>query len=223
MEAKKNPSADLNRMSGLFLSIGFTVSTLIVITAFEWSQESDMVDLTGLDQSSFDEAIKVPVSRIDPPIPPAPRPLLVPVSTKEEVKGPVPIIDIESTDSTTVTPIEIVPIEPETETDVPYRIVEESASPVGGFQVFYAFVAKALTGKYPSQAKRMQIEGRVFIEFIVERDGTLTNVISIKGIGGGCDELAVAVVAGSPKWNPGRQRGKAVRQRYTLPITFVLN
>jgi periplasmic protein TonB len=69
----------------------------------------------------------------------------------------------------------------------------------------------------------MDIEGRVFVQFIVEKDGTMTDVQAIKGIGGGCDEEAIRVVATSPKWKPAKQRGKAVRQRMILPITFILS
>ena len=76
--------------------------------------------------------------------------------------------------------------------------------------------------KYPSQARRMGIEGRVFVEFIVDKDGTLTNVKAIKGIGAGCDEEAERVIKNHPKWNPGKQRGKAVKQKIVLPITFKL-
>ena len=69
----------------------------------------------------------------------------------------------------------------------------------------------------------MGIGGRVFVEFIVEKDGSITNVRTLKGIGAGCDEEAVRVVGMAPKWNPGKQRGKAVRQKMVLPIIFSQN
>jgi protein TonB len=76
--------------------------------------------------------------------------------------------------------------------------------------------------KYPAQARRMRIEGKVFVEFVVDRDGSVTNVVIVKGIGAGCDEEAQRIIAGSPPWNAGKQRGKPVRQRMVLPITFKL-
>ena len=76
--------------------------------------------------------------------------------------------------------------------------------------------------KYPAQARRMGIEGRVFVEFIINKDGSLTEIKFIKGIGAGCDEEAVRVIQSAPAWNPAKQRGKAVKQRYTLPIIFKL-
>ena len=85
---------------------------------------------------------------------------------------------------------------------------------------FYEFVGKKL--KYPAQARRMGIEGKVFVEFVIERDGTITDVKAIKGIGAGCDEEAVRVLQTAPKWKPGKQRGKPVRQRMVFPIAFKL-
>ena len=77
--------------------------------------------------------------------------------------------------------------------------------------------------KYPSQARYMGIEGKVFVEFIVETDGSISNVKSVRGIGAGCDAESMRVIQTSPKWNPGLQAGKPVRTRMILPITFKLN
>jgi periplasmic protein TonB len=99
-----------------------------------------------------------------------------------------------------------------------FTIVEETAAPVGGINAFNQFVAE--TVNYPAQARRIGIQGRVFVEFVVERDGTLTNIRTIKGIGAGCDEEAERVIAKAPKWIPGKQRGRPVRQKMILPINF---
>ena len=77
--------------------------------------------------------------------------------------------------------------------------------------------------KYPSQARRMGIEGRVFVQFVVDKDGTVTEVKSVKGIGAGCDEEAERVLRMSPKFKPGKQRGRSVKVRMVLPIIFRLN
>ncbi|MCK5701162.1 MAG: energy transducer TonB, partial [Cyclobacteriaceae bacterium] len=76
--------------------------------------------------------------------------------------------------------------------------------------------------KYPAQARRMGIEGKVFVQFVVDKDGTLTEVTAVKGIGAGCDQEAVRVIEGAPKWKPGKQRGRSVKVRMILPITFKL-
>ena len=112
--------------------------------------------------------------------------------------------------------------EPEEEVaETIFTIVEDPASPVGGNEAFYRFIYDNI--KYPTQARRMGIEGKVFVQFVVEKDGTLTDVQAVKGIGAGCDEEAVRVVKAHPKWNPGKQRGQPVKQRIIIPITFKLN
>jgi protein TonB len=71
-------------------------------------------------------------------------------------------------------------------------------------------------------AKESGIQGRVFVTFVVERDGSVTDVRVLRGIGGGCDEEAIRVVQNMPKWSPGKQRGKSVRVQYNLPVKFTL-
>lgn len=90
----------------------------------------------------------------------------------------------------------------------------------GGIQEFSKFLSSNL--KYPSEAKKAGIEGRVFLNFIVEKDGSLSDIKVVRGIGGGCDEEAVRVLSLSPKWNPGVQNGRNVRVSYTIPIFFQL-
>jgi TonB family protein len=104
--------------------------------------------------------------------------------------------------------------------DTVLTVVEESAMPVGGLAAFYRFLGNTMN--YPVQARRGVVQGEVFVQFIVEKDGTITNSKIIKRIGGGCDEEVLRVMEQAPKWNPGRQKGKPVRQRYTLPIIFKL-
>jgi TonB family protein len=101
-----------------------------------------------------------------------------------------------------------------------FTVVEEVATPVGGMASFYKYIGKNL--RYPKIAKRMGVEGKVFVQFVIEKDGSITNPIIFKGIGAGCDEEALRLIRESPKWNPGTQRGNPVRQRYTLPIIFKL-
>jgi len=112
------------------------------------------------------------------------------------------------------------PIEEEDEDEV-FTIVEESASPRSGEMTeFYQYVARSM--KYPNQARKLGIEGRVFVEFVVDKHGNLTDVKAIKGIGAGCDTEAVRVISEAPAWKPGKQRGKAVKQKIVLPISFKL-
>ena len=102
-----------------------------------------------------------------------------------------------------------------------FTMVDETATPQGGMPEFFGHIGKIL--KYPLQARRMGIEGKVFVEFIVETDGSISNVRAKKGIGAGCDEEAVIAVKTAPKWNPAKNKGVVVRQQVVLPISFKLS
>lgn len=102
-----------------------------------------------------------------------------------------------------------------------FTIVEELPEFEGGMDAFYDYVGKEV--KYPSQALQMGVEGHVFILFVIEEDGSLSGVKTVRGIGAGCDSEAVRVVQNAPSFKPGRQRGKPVRVRMVMPITFKLN
>lgn len=104
--------------------------------------------------------------------------------------------------------------------DEVFVVVEEQAEFPGGLDSMYAYIVKNL--KYPELAKEKGIEGRVFVSFIIEKDGSISNVKLLRGIGGGCEEAAVEMVKNMPKWKPGTQRGKPVRVQFNLPIKFEL-
>ena len=101
-----------------------------------------------------------------------------------------------------------------------YQIVEEMPQYPGGEAAMMEYVAKNVV--YPKEALDKEISGRVFVSFIVEKDGSVNEVKVMKGVGGGCDEEAVRVVKAMPKWKPGKQEGKPVRVSYMMPITFKL-
>lgn len=101
-----------------------------------------------------------------------------------------------------------------------FTIADESATPKNGITEFYKELADNL--EYPEQARQMGIEGKVFVEFIVNVDGNLSDFKVVKGIGAGCDAVALKAVTESQAWNPGKQKGVPIRQRLVLPITFKL-
>lgn len=105
--------------------------------------------------------------------------------------------------------------------DEVFDIVEEQPAPVGGMKEFYSYVAHNL--RYPTTARQKGIEGRVFVQFVVDTSGKLTDIKTVKGIGAGCDEEAVRVLGGASNWKPGIQRGRAVNVRMILPITFKID
>ncbi|HEX5171644.1 MAG TPA: energy transducer TonB [Cyclobacteriaceae bacterium] len=227
MEPKKTDKADLTNKSGLFFNIGLLITMIIVVSAFNYAkdEDKDLKDL-GKAQNIFEETIEVPPTEQPPPPPPKiQQPQIIEVPDEQEIEEEIEIdMDNEITEETKVEVITIQPQEVEKEDpNEIFLVVEETAAPIGGMNAFYEYVGKKMQGKYPAQARRMGIEGRVFVEFVVEKDGRLTDVKAIKGIGAGCDELAVKVVQEAPAWKPGKQRGKPVRQKMVLPIVFKLN
>ena len=102
-----------------------------------------------------------------------------------------------------------------------YQIVDQMPEFPGGTEALLKFVANNV--KYPEKAKDEEISGRVFISFVIEKDGSVSNVEVKRGIGGGCDDEAVRVVKAMPKWKPGKQDGKPVRVNYMMPFNFKLD
>ena len=226
IEVKKYPKADLERYKGLIFGFSMVLTLSMMIMAFEWkSYDKSSIDLQERSVNSFEILNEIPPTEIPPPPPPVvTQPKIVEVPDEEEIMEEVKIsIDIEMNEDTRIEEITVLPAVPEVEkedVDAIFTVVETPATPVGGFEAFYRDVAERMN--YPAQARRMGIEGRVFVEFVVNRDGSLTDIRLVKGIGAGCDEVAVHVIETAPKWNPGKQRGKAVRQRMVLPIIFKL-
>lgn len=223
MEPKKTEKADLGNKSFLFLSIGLIVSLLISIMAFTYKTYDDVsVKDLSKNQAIVEEIMEVPpTDQLPPPPPKIQQPQIIEVPDEKKIEEEIDInMDTEVSEETKVEEIVIAPVEEKEDVDQIFSIVEEQATYKGGLASFYEFVGKKI--KYPAQAKRMNIEGKVFVEFVIERDGRLTDVKAIKGIGGGCDEEAVRVVSSSPGWNPGKQRGKPVRTRFVIPINFRL-
>lgn len=223
MELKKKPEADLQKKSGLFLSIGLVLSLAIVTMAFEWRSYDDrsLMDLGNVDDE-FEDVMEIPPTEQPPPPPPQVQtPEIVEVPDEEEIEEEIEIdLDVEITEETQIEEMVFEEAPEEEVADEIFTVVEDQPTPQGGMQAFYEYVSKNM--KYPAQARRMGIEGRVFVQFVVDKDGTITDVQAVKGIGAGCDEEAVRVLQNAPKWNPGKQRGRAVRVRMVLPITFQL-
>ena len=221
VESKKDPRIDINQMRGMLLSLGLCVSLLLVIVAFEWRSYDTSLRGLGNLEDIFEEQIDVPLT-IQPPPPPPPKiiPKFIEIPDEEEIEEEEIELDVEITEDLVIEEIEYeAPVEEET--DEIFSVVEEMASPIGGTKALYEYVYNNID--YPRQAKRMGIEGKVYVSFVVERDGSITNVSVVKGIGGGCDDSALRVMKACPiRWKPGKQRGKPVRTRHSLPIFFKL-
>ena len=224
MEPKKSEKADLTKKTFLFFNVGLIVALLIAILAFTYKVEDEN---SGVDannnQTMVEEIMEVPpTEQLPPPPPKIEQPQIVEVPDEQEIEEEIEI-DMDTETDVTETKAEVLAPVIEEEKEDPntiFTVVEETAAPIGGMGAFYEYVGKKL--KYPAQAKRMGIEGKVFVEFVIEKDGSITDVKAIKGIGGGCDQEAERILSSAPKWKPGKQRGKPVRQKMVLPINFKL-
>lgn len=223
MVEKKSPQVDVTKKSGLYINIGLVVSLLLVITAFEWKfyDDGSLADL-GAVTDDFEEMLDIPPTEQPPPPPPKiQQPEIIEVPDEEEIEEEIEVnLDVEITEDKAIEELVFEePVEEEVADEV-FTIVEQQPVYPGGMGAFYEFVQKKL--KYPSQARRMGIEGKVFVQFVVDKQGNITEVTTVRGIGAGCDQEAEKVIRASPKWKAGKQRGKAVKVRMILPITFKL-
>lgn len=225
---KKYEDVDIHKTyAGPIFTLGMAISLAIILTAFEWkTYDEAKVASLGTLQDVAEEVIEIPPTEQKPPPPPKiVAPEIVEVPDEEDIKQDLEVdLSVEINQNTVVQKQEVVKVEAppvkEEEVEEIFTIVEESAEPIGGMEAFYKYVTKNL--KYPAQARRMGVEGKVFVQFVVDKDGSITEVKVVKGIGAGCDEEAVRVIESAPKWKPGKQRGRPVKQRIVLPISFKL-
>lgn len=105
--------------------------------------------------------------------------------------------------------------------DEVFTVVEQQPVPQGGMESFFKHIAETMS--YPESARKMGIQGKVFVKFVVNEYGEITQVEAVKGIGGGCDEAAVEAVKNSEPWLPGKQKGEAVKVRMVVPVNFKLD
>ncbi len=225
---RKFYDVDANYYSGLFFSMGLVISVAMTLVAFTWKFE-DTNDLAEYISpvAETEDVIDVPLTKMLPP--PPPKVQITPeeivevendIVLDETIEIKIEDVKIEIKDIVTdVTAIEAP--RQEENVDPIFDIVEQNAVYPGGMDAFYKYIGKELN--YPSYAYRTEITGRVFVQFVIDKLGNVTDVKVLKGIGGGCDEEAERVIRESKKWSPAKQRGKAVKVRMNIPIVFKLD
>jgi protein TonB len=224
MEIKKTPKADLENKKTLFFEIGLILALVVVLVSFEYkSYDKVTIDLASrVVQDVPEEIIPITEQKVKPPPPPPPKQVTQIKIVEDDVEVEDELdIDVEADDQTEVEEY-VPPVEDEEEVEEAeiFTVVESMPTFPGGMGALMKYLAENI--KYPPLAKESGIQGRVFINFVVEPDGRISNVKVLRGIGGGCDEEAVRVIKSMPKWKPGKQRGKAVRVQYRMPIKFTL-
>ena len=228
MEIKKTEKASLENKKLLFVEIGLVVSLAITLFAFEWtSTETETALLEDTTEILIEEEIISTQMETPPPPPEAPK---IPVLTDQidivddeiEIEDDM-FMNLEDDASLGVEIMDYVEVEEEVveEEAIPFQLVEEKPSFQGGdANQFSKWVNSRLV--YPEIAKENGVQGRVTLQFTVEKDGTVTKVKVLRGVDPSLDKEAVRVVSMSPKWKPGKQRDRAVPVTYTFPVIFQL-
>ena len=225
MEEKKSPKANLENKKLMFTQIGLIISLALAWMVFEIKS----YDKREIDESLLNREVVLDeeMTEITKQEEQKPQPVELPKQTTqlEIVQDDVEVEDIEinaDVQQTEVIEEYVAPVieEEEVVEQEIFQIVEEMPEYPGGEKKLLEYVAKSV--KYPQIARESGIQGRVFVNFVIEPDGSVSNVKVLRGIGGGCDEEAMRVIKSMPKWKPGKQRGKAVRVTYTLPVNFKL-
>jgi protein TonB len=225
MQAKKTPKANLEAKKVLWIQFGFIIALVIVFAALEWkSYEKRELDLGQREVIDItEEIIPITEQKVKPPPPPPPKqaPVIRIVEDDVEIEDDELDIDAEADMDTEVE--EYIPVEMDEdvidEAEI-FTVVESMPEFPGGESALYKYLGKNIV--YPTMAQESGVQGRVYVTFVVEINGNITDIKVVRGIGGGCDEEAIRVVKAMPSWNPGRQRGQPVRVQYILPVRFVL-
>lgn len=227
MEVKKNDRANLEKRKGVFFQVGLIISLSLILIAFEWTskppKESSLGELEDMD---IEEEI-VPITRQQQKPPPPPPPPPSQITELEIVEDDVELEDeliIEDIEADQNMAIEITEFEQEEEAEeeTVFIIVEDMPT-FNGKEAsigFREYIAKNLD--YPDIAAENGIEGRVIVQFAVNSRGQVVNARVVRGVDPALDKEALRVVNSSPKWSPGKQRGKPVSVQFTFPINFVL-
>ncbi|WP_294140415.1 energy transducer TonB [uncultured Sanguibacteroides sp.] len=227
MEVKKSPKADLERRKGVFFEIGLIVALAVLFFAFEWKVSTTVEEgfMTVAEPTMEEEVIPVTQQMLKPPPPPPPAPKLT------------DLIDIVEDDSDIEEQLEIEDVEADVEnrepTDYDYD-GEYDPDATGEDDVFITvedmpvFPGGDITKwinkhvKYPMIAQENGVQGKVIIQFVVGKDGTVGDIKVMRGVDSSLDQEAIRVIKSMPKWKPGKQRGTAVKVSFTVPINFQL-
>ncbi len=222
MEQKKTPKADLNNKRGLLLELGFICALGLVVFAFNYTPREHRIDQVDINYGPIEEQI-TEITRQDekPPEPPK----------KVEVKVITDLLQVVTNDTKVETEVDFAEFDENVDVIQHVEIVEEVveeevflfAETMPSFQggdvtAFRNWVQGRL--KYPAIAQENGISGRVTMSFVIEKDGTLTNIQVLQTPDRSLSDEAARVLQSSPKWSPGKQRNQSVRVKFNLPVEF---
>jgi protein TonB len=233
MEPKKNPKADLTKNSSLYFVIGLFAVMLLTYVAFEWKtyDEVNNYDISMNVDDLLDEEVPMTeqIKTPPPPPPPAAPEIIEVVEDEEEVEETV-IESTETSQEEEIIEVEDVVVEEEVEdVDVPFAVIEDVPIFPGCENesdkraCFNSMIQKHISKnfRYPEIAQEMGIQGRVSVMFTIQKDGSIGN-IRMRGPDKNLEAEAARIIGKLPKMTPGKQRGRAVRVPFSIPINFRL-
>ena len=229
MEIKKSPKADLERGKSLSILMGFVVGLAVLFVGFEWSTRDVMVVQASEGVADIIAEEEVEITRPEntpPPPPPPPAPVVTEVLNVVEDDVELEQQDILSSEdnqqeaqTAVYTPPAVVEEEEESAQQI-FTVVEEMPKFPGGQAALMQYLAKNI--KYPTIAQENGTQGRVIVQFVVNRDGSIVDAKVVRSVDPYLDKEALRVINTMPKWKPGMQRGKPVRVKFTVPVMFRL-
>ncbi len=222
MEPKKDPEVDVHKRRSFFMATGFLVALGLVIAGLSWKSITEKeVKKNTVEANPIDQQVVQP-NQPEQPKKKEPKKTteVEEVEDKKEIEKDLTIGDLSVDENTE---FDFEGGEEKVKEEKVFQIVEDQPQFPGGDQKMMEYIQNNI--KYPSKAREMGTTGTVYVEFVVNKDGSITNV-QIKegtGIGDGCDKEAKRVVRNMPKWDPGKQRGRSVRVKVRIPIRFRLS
>ncbi|MFA9391645.1 MAG: energy transducer TonB [Prolixibacteraceae bacterium] len=221
MKTKKNAKADLETKRKTFFLFGLSISLAAVLFAFTGTSEVKKIDLPDRSASEPVVEIFIPPTKPDQPLPPPPpshQLLDLLLISNDPIDGPDPDFDFPEIDDPLPDPIQYTE---EIQEEPTLLFAQQMPEFPGGMKNLNSWLSKNI--KYPQAAVNLNVSGRVYLNFVVDKDGSISNIAITRGVDDLIDKEAMRVVATMPKWKPGFQNGKPVKVSYNIFITFQLN
>ena len=228
MEIKKSEKADLEKGKGTSILIGFVMALAVMFVALEWTEREveDNSELFMARETTITEEmvpITLPEKKTVPPPPAAvaKADIIKIVDDDADIEEDIMVSTEDQVEWVDLDDYDYVEVEPEPEEEEVFMVVEDAPEFPGGINALLEYLKKNI--KYPAICRDNNIQGRVIVSFVVNKDGKIVDPEVVKGVNPSLDKEALRVISTMPNWKPGYQRGKPVRVKYSVPVNFRLN
>ena len=226
MDVKKSPKASLEDKKSIYMLMGFVAVLSLLYIGLEWTQhEVPIYEDTATAVIEEEEIEIIQTAEVLPPPPPPDVPEVIEILNVVEDDIETAEIEIDTEDDkdkqvVIQAPVATSGVAQEEDENVVFVVVESMPAFPGGDAALFKYLNDNI--KYPVIAQESGIQGRVVCQFVVNRDGSIVDIEVVRSIDKSLDAEAVRVISKMPRWTPGKQRGKTVRVKYTLPVNFRL-